>query len=604
VGNLEYKGDSLKGDTDFVYNSLNQLIRSTFAGVETLYTYDDNGSLKTRKTGDKTITYDWENDGENRLVGVEIVEGNERTEIEYEYNENGIRVGKTVDGVETSYLIDELQPYAQVLEEYDASGNLQAAYTYGEDLISRNGQFYHKDGLGSTRLLTDAFGGVSESYNYDAYGNLITGDGSENPYLFAGEQRDVETGLDYLRARYYDSTLGRFISRDAYQGSLNDPMSQHKYQYAHANPVVNTDPSGYATFTQIAAASAFLTTLAGLSYTTGAAGAVLADGGSLGDAVALYDQFFAGMLDSLTVGTSTLVRRLRYGEEATRNHRGLFFTLGRYAGGIASVWILSLGPKFSDLAAANWVGKAIFGYDLFGTAIDIGQVGLNVLQNKSTWWDIVPLLPVLGVFNNKVPKGLPSSNQKQRILQIKRGGEVIYTAPKGFSKKDLPDLLEETRESAGVVRERINGKVKGGTVGVGVTDIPGLETRVFDGGSPNARRPNAKDSKIQLVEGTDPIKSPFDNPQAKNHAEEGIFNKLDAAIESNNIDPNSLDGRTLYVLLEQTPCRSCRSALRNKKTSNIGVISKFSSKYPKLKIEITDIETDEILIIQGGSRIN
>ncbi|MBP0011492.1 RHS repeat-associated core domain-containing protein, partial [Roseofilum sp. Belize Diploria] len=117
--------------------------------------------------------------------------------------------------------------------------------------------------------------------NYDAYGNLIAGNGSENPYLFAGEQRDVETGLDYLRARYYDSTLGRFISRDAYQGLLNDPMSQHKYQYAHANPVVNIDPSGYATLTQIAATLALHSTLAGLSFTTGAAGAVLAGGGSL-----------------------------------------------------------------------------------------------------------------------------------------------------------------------------------------------------------------------------------------------------------------------------------------------------------------------------------
>ena len=87
----------------------------------------------------------------------------------------------------------------------------------------------------------------------------------ENAYLFAGEQRDIETGLDYLRARYYDPTLGRFISRDAYAGNLSDPMSQHKYQYAHANPVVNTDPSGYATnLTELAALAAMTAILGGL----------------------------------------------------------------------------------------------------------------------------------------------------------------------------------------------------------------------------------------------------------------------------------------------------------------------------------------------------
>ncbi len=112
---------------------------------------------------------------------------------------------------------------------------------------------FHENGLGSTRLLSDENGEVLESYQYDAYGNLIGGEIGDTSHLFAGEQRDSLTGLDYLRARYYDPTLGRFISRDAYQGSLNDPMSQHKYQYAHANPVVNTDPTGYFSLRELMA---------------------------------------------------------------------------------------------------------------------------------------------------------------------------------------------------------------------------------------------------------------------------------------------------------------------------------------------------------------
>jgi RHS repeat-associated protein len=413
VGNLDYKGDTFAGDTDFVYNNLNQLVRSTLGGVETVYTYDDNGSLKTRTTGEKSVTYHWENDGENRLKGVDIVEGGQTTEIDYEYNEQGIRTGKSVNGVETNYLIDELQPYAQVLEEYDALGNLQNAYVYGNDLVSQSDNnetfFYHVDGLGSTRVLTDESGNIEESYNYDAYGNLMAGDASENAYLFAGEQRDIETGLDYLRARYYDTTLGRFISRDAYQGSLNDPMSQHKYQYVHANPVVNTDPSGYKTLTELAAVAAITATLGGLGLTTvGAIGTGL-NGGSTSDVLSTYDQYFAGMMDAMTFGISTQIRRLAHGNNATQNHKGLYFNLGRFGGAIASTWVGSYAASFAGLKKAPWWAKAALGYDLFGAGAGIVQSTINVAKGQATWWDILPflvLLPLLGVNLQLTSKGL------------------------------------------------------------------------------------------------------------------------------------------------------------------------------------------------------
>ena len=106
--------------------------------------------------------------------------------------------------------------------------------------------------MGSTRAITDNVGLVTDRYTYDAFGGLL--DQTEtygNSFQFAGEQRDSSTGLDYLRARYYDPSLGRFISKDAFSGSLSDPMSQHDYQYAHANPVRFTDPTGYFTMGDI-----------------------------------------------------------------------------------------------------------------------------------------------------------------------------------------------------------------------------------------------------------------------------------------------------------------------------------------------------------------
>lgn len=85
-------------------------------------------------------------------MGVTVTEGGITRNVGYKYNAQGIRVGKVVDGVETRYLIDELQPYSQGVEEYDAAGNPKGSYVYGYDLVGKlqgnQPSFYHADGLG------------------------------------------------------------------------------------------------------------------------------------------------------------------------------------------------------------------------------------------------------------------------------------------------------------------------------------------------------------------------------------------------------------------------------------------------------------------------
>jgi RHS repeat-associated protein len=93
--------------------------------------------------------------------------------------------------------------------------------------------------------LTDTQGQVIASYDYEAFGELINSTGSAaNNYLFAGEQYDANLGDYYLRQRYYSPNTGRLGRRDTWEGSVNDPLSLHKYLYAHGNPVINIDPSG------------------------------------------------------------------------------------------------------------------------------------------------------------------------------------------------------------------------------------------------------------------------------------------------------------------------------------------------------------------------
>jgi RHS repeat-associated protein len=97
----------------------------------------------------------------------------------------------------------------------------------------------------SVRFLLSSTGAITDTYDYDAFGNLIFQAGTTpNNYLFAGEQFDPVLGIYYNRARYYDQRQGRFWSMDRYEGRSEDPTTLHKYAYTGNEPVNRRDPSG------------------------------------------------------------------------------------------------------------------------------------------------------------------------------------------------------------------------------------------------------------------------------------------------------------------------------------------------------------------------
>jgi RHS repeat-associated protein len=120
----------------------------------------------------------------------------------------------------------------------DASG--LGSYVYGLDLISWESSFYSYDGLGSTTDVTDSSGAVIATYSYDTFGAVRTQSGIPiaNEWLFTGEQRDYNiSSLYYLRARFYDSATGRFLSQDPVP-------TENLYAYVGNNPTNFVDPSG------------------------------------------------------------------------------------------------------------------------------------------------------------------------------------------------------------------------------------------------------------------------------------------------------------------------------------------------------------------------
>ncbi|OUL33998.1 putative Ig domain-containing protein [Nostoc sp. 106C] len=279
VGNRTAKNETVNGTTkvtNYGYDANDRLLNETVnQQVVVNYTYDNNGNTLTKTENGITTEYSW--DYENRLIAARFKDADDITQqsMQYQYNDNGIRVSSTVNGVETRYLIDEVQPYAQVLEEYSPNGAVQVEYFYGNDLIAQGQDnsrtYYHVDGLGSTRVLTDLSGSVVHTYDYEAYGELISSTGGvENKYLFAGEQFDEVLGDYYNRARYYDADTGRFIKKDDYEGQISEPLTLHKYLYTHNNPSNFIDPTGLFTVAEISAADSIRNILSSIQIDLGA----------------------------------------------------------------------------------------------------------------------------------------------------------------------------------------------------------------------------------------------------------------------------------------------------------------------------------------------
>jgi RHS repeat-associated protein len=286
------------------YTSTNELISRTMGPSTTNLTYDDNGN----ETSDGTYRYAY--DARNRLRTVTRMSDNALIAV-YSYDADNRRTSSTItnsgslNGTTYFYLDGQ-----QEIEEHSTSGALTQQYVYGiyideavvldrnlngdNDANDTSGDqrlFYYQDRLYSVYALADTSANIVEGYQYDAYGrqtvfdpgvsgvvtftsadHIAQGGSSQvaNPYLFTGRRLDPENQLYYYRARFYDSTEGRFLSRDplsqmdqtvAYPlsptaGSMpgvplyynNRPdyqfSSDSLYSYTSENPLARIDPYG------------------------------------------------------------------------------------------------------------------------------------------------------------------------------------------------------------------------------------------------------------------------------------------------------------------------------------------------------------------------
>ncbi len=234
--------------TTYTYDATDQLTQIQTGQTITTLTYDANGDQTgSVQNGTNRITYRYNAQGELASVS------SGKTLVRYAYNGDGFRSAQTVSvgsSANTTQYVLSSSKVPQVLEEI-TTGQGTTDELYGLALLaatplsaSTSPSYYSYDGLGSVSNIMDSNGKVLSSKGYDAFGALRNGTGQQTEFQLNGQQVDAVDGLTYLRGRYYDSELGRFVMRDINPGVPNVAQTLNRYTYANDNPTNVVDPTG------------------------------------------------------------------------------------------------------------------------------------------------------------------------------------------------------------------------------------------------------------------------------------------------------------------------------------------------------------------------
>lgn len=198
--------------------------------------YDGDGELGDGTTGNSPCNC--------RTTPVQVSGLTGTTTTTYQYNGDGLRMSKSSPSGTVQFAWDQSSGLPLLLTDGSTSFIYGPGGTPIEQIDSSgNPTYLHVDQLGSTRLLTNSSGRVTGTYIFDPYGTTTSHTGSAStPLEYAGQYLDSETGLYYLRARYYDPTTDQLITRDPLFGSTQQP-----YSYVGDNPPNGVDPRGLYT---------------------------------------------------------------------------------------------------------------------------------------------------------------------------------------------------------------------------------------------------------------------------------------------------------------------------------------------------------------------
>ena len=278
---------AISGSTNaaYTYDNQSQLLTETVGDTTWTYTYDSYGNLRSKTDGTTTDTYTY-GDGQwldlltaynGNTISYDAI-GNPTTwydgttftwangrrlasasntglTVSYTYDSDGLRLTKTVGGVEHKYLwqgsklVSEYYDGKELEFFYDESGN-PCAFSYKSSSTATPVTYYYLTNLqGDIVGILDSSGTSVAAYTYNAWGKLLSSSGEMsdvNPLRYRGYYYDAELEMYYLKSRYYDPEICRFINADevtllGVDGSFS---SFNLFVYCKNYPVITSDPDG------------------------------------------------------------------------------------------------------------------------------------------------------------------------------------------------------------------------------------------------------------------------------------------------------------------------------------------------------------------------
>ena len=216
-----------------------------FNGSDFPYESDDNGNMISgpefsdpAQVADRTLVYN----GDNMPVSISRTQGANAVTVDFVYDGEGVRARKTVSGGRTTYYIGaHFEIKDGVATKHIFAGNLRIAR-----ITASGTNYFHKDHLGSSTVMTDTSGAAVETTDYMPFGSQRGHSGIDvSSYKFTDQELDAESGLYNYNARLYDPVAGRFISPDSIMQNSYDPQLLNRYSYVRNNPLIYVDPTGH-----------------------------------------------------------------------------------------------------------------------------------------------------------------------------------------------------------------------------------------------------------------------------------------------------------------------------------------------------------------------
>ena len=259
----------------------------------------------------------------------------------------------------------------------------------------------------------DNDGNIINSITYDAFGEVTAETDPSVDFRkgYTGRELDEETGQHYYRSRYYDSSVGRFISEDTIGFAGGDA---NLYRYVGNSPLRYTDPYGEDWY----------------------------------DNANKVDQFLAGFGDAVTFGGTTLLREKLYGETATKNHEGGLFTAGQITGTVAST-AAGFGTVDKLGKGVGLTQRVLQSYEVLGTGIGAYQATTNLMNGCGSALDLLNFSPALGAALSKLNK-LNSEDLNRLIRSLnEEGGDANKILPGDLNADEIKELKRFVKKEAG-----------------------------------------------------------------------------------------------------------------------------------------------------------